>query len=54
VRDYQDFFAPSARTAVPDTTGLQPRRTVYLYTGALGVNVRFRDEGHRRARYGVL
>lgn len=29
-RGYQDFFAPSAGTAVPDTTGLQPRRIVYL------------------------
>jgi hypothetical protein len=40
-RGYQDFFAPSARTAVPVTTGLRPRRTVYLFTGTLGMNVRF-------------
>jgi hypothetical protein len=38
---YQDFFAPSVGTAAPITTGLQPRRTVYLFTGALGVDVCF-------------
>jgi hypothetical protein len=44
-RGYQDFFAPSVGTAVPITTGLQSRGTVYMHTGALRVNVRFcRDD----------
>jgi hypothetical protein len=36
-----ELFASPPRPAVPDTTGLQLQRTVYLYTGPLGVNVRF-------------
>lgn len=43
-RGYQDSYAPLARTAVPVTTRLQPRRAVFSYIAAFGVNVRFCSE----------